>query len=222
MTKYTSGDAKWYFKHIPVYPGKSYIFADYYRSDVPTTVTLEYKSVTGQFSYVDLGVLPSATEWTQYKGTFIPPSNTATVSVFHHISRIGYLNTDNFTLSLAQPVENTDITPPIISLSPPYSSTGVFSGSLLLIARATDNVGISGVTFLIDGIAVGSGIQSPDSKDSYTLFVDSTKLINGTHTIYAKAYDAANNSGSSTNISITTNNPLPDTEIPRISITSPV
>ena len=98
MTAYTSGDAKWYFTHVPVIPGTTYTFSEYYQSDVPTIVTVEYKSSTGALLYADLGTLPAATAWTNYTQAFIPPTNTATVTVFHRIDKIGYLNTDNFAL----------------------------------------------------------------------------------------------------------------------------
>lgn len=88
MTAYTSGDAKWAFEHVPVIPGKSYTFSDFYQANVPTTITLEYKSSAGVFSYVWMDTLPATTVWTKYIGSFIPPTDTATVSVFHHINTI--------------------------------------------------------------------------------------------------------------------------------------
>lgn len=100
ITAYTSGDAKWYFKHVPVTPGKTYTFSDYYQSDVPTTVTLEYKTSAGALSYADIGTLPAAATWTQYTQTFVPPAGVAAVTVLHHIDAIGFLNTDNFSFSL--------------------------------------------------------------------------------------------------------------------------
>ncbi len=54
MTAYTTGDAKWYFRHVSVIPGKTYLLSDYYRSDVRTTATLEYKLSSGKYSYVEL------------------------------------------------------------------------------------------------------------------------------------------------------------------------
>ena len=99
MTAYTSGDAKWYFKHVPVTPGKTYTFSDNYQSNVATTVTLEYKSLAGALSYEDLDTaLPASASWTKYTKSFIPPSGVTAVTVLHHISEIGFLNTDNFVL----------------------------------------------------------------------------------------------------------------------------
>lgn len=98
LTSHTSGDAKWYFKHVPVVPGNTYVFSDRYQSDITSRVTVEYKNSSGNFSYADLGTLPAATSWASYTGTFVPPVNTITVSVFHYIYTVGYLNTDNFAL----------------------------------------------------------------------------------------------------------------------------
>lgn len=99
ITAYTSGDAKWYFDHVPVTPGQTYVFSDYYQANIASSVTVEYKLSTGKFAYVALKSLPVASVWTQYSGSFIPPVNSVTASVFHYINKVGYLSTDNFTFS---------------------------------------------------------------------------------------------------------------------------
>lgn len=101
VTSYKDGDAKWYFEHVPVTPGKTYTFSDYYRSNVPTTLTLEYKSSNGKLSYDDLGTAPATTTWSRYSGTFTVPQNVTAVTVLHHIDQVGYLDTDNFSLMLS-------------------------------------------------------------------------------------------------------------------------
>lgn len=95
---YASGDSKWYFKHVPVTPGKLYTFSDHYRSDVATTLTLEYQSPTLALSYVDLGTVPASASWTKHTATFTPPSNVSAVTVLHHLDAVGFLETDNFVL----------------------------------------------------------------------------------------------------------------------------
>lgn len=100
LTSYTSGDAKWYFKQVPVTPGETYTFSDYYQSNVPTNVTLAYQLTTGAFSYTSLGTPPAAAAWTPFTKTFVPPTNAVSASVFHLINRVGFLSTDNFSLSL--------------------------------------------------------------------------------------------------------------------------
>ncbi len=75
------------------------------------------------------------------------------------------------------------------------------SGVITLSATATDNVGVTKVEFYIDGALVGTGTTSP-----YSVTYDSTALANGTHSLVAKAYDAAGNIGSSTAVSFSTSN----------------
>ena len=98
-----------------------------------------------------------------------------------------------------------DTTAPTVSAS----ETGT-SGAITLSASATDNVGISKVEFYVDGTLKGTSTAAP-----YSLSLASTTLTNGTHSLVAKAYDAAGNIGSSTAVSFTINNT--DTQAPSVS-----
>ncbi|MDP1698910.1 MAG: Ig-like domain-containing protein, partial [Xanthomonadaceae bacterium] len=86
------------------------------------------------------------------------------------------------------------------------------SGTITLIANASDNVGVSDVEFLVNGVLVGSDATSP-----YTLGIDSKALTNATHTLSAVAYDAAGNAGVSPAVSFTVNNVIADTTAPSVS-----
>jgi hypothetical protein len=66
------------------------------------------------------------------------------------------------------------------------------AGTVTLSASASDNVGVSKVEFYVDSVLKGSDTSSP-----YSMTLDSTTLANGSHTLTAKAYDAAGNVGSS-------------------------
>jgi len=63
-------------------------------------------------------------------------------------------------------------------------------------------VALTTVEFYIDGSLNGTATTSP-----YSVAYDSTLLANGTHSLVAKAYDAAGNIGSSTAVSFSVNNP---------------
>lgn len=78
------------------------------------------------------------------------------------------------------------------------SGTG---GTITLSATASDNVGVTRVEFLIDGQLKGSDTSSP-----YSIPFDSTTLTNGSHSLVARAYDAAGNAGSSTAVSFNVSN----------------
>ena len=91
---------------------------------------------------------------------------------------------------------STDTTAPTATAS--ESGT---TGTITLSATASDNVGVTKVEFYIDGALVGTDTTSP-----YSVTYNSANLTNGTHSLVAKAYDAAGNIGSSTAVSFTTSN----------------
>ncbi len=80
------------------------------------------------------------------------------------------------------------------------SETGT-SGSITLAATASDNVGVTRVDFLVDNVVKGSDTTAP-----YALAFDSTTLTNGSHTLVARAYDAAGNSGASSAVTFSISN----------------
>jgi poly(hydroxyalkanoate) depolymerase family esterase len=93
-----------------------------------------------------------------------------------------------------------DTTPPTVSITSPTSGATV-SGSLAVAASASDNVGVSRVDVLVDGNLAGS-----DSSAPYSVTIDTTTLANGTHTLTARAVDAANNTGTSGAVTVTVQN----------------
>ena len=50
-----------------------------------------------------------------------------------------------------------DTTPPVISITSPADSSTV-SGSISIVALATDNIGVSNVQFYLDGVALGGPV----------------------------------------------------------------
>ena len=73
-----------------------------------------------------------------------------------------------------------DTTPPTVSLTDPANGATV-SGTVTLTATATDNVGVAGVQFMVDGTAAGRrGHRSP-----YSVSWNTTTATNGSHTLTA-------------------------------------
>ena len=91
---------------------------------------------------------------------------------------------------------NGDVTPPTVSAS----ETGT-SGTITLSATASDNVGVTKVEFWVDSVLKGTVTTLP-----YQITMDSRTLPNGSHTLVAKAFDAAANSTASTPVSFTVTN----------------
>jgi hypothetical protein len=94
----------------------------------------------------------------------------------------------------------SDVTAPACSITAPTSGSTV-SGTVNVTANASDNVGVSKVEFWLDG-----ALRSTDTTSPYAWSWNTTTFANGSHTLVAKAYDAANNVASSGNVSVTVNN----------------
>lgn len=94
-----------------------------------------------------------------------------------------------------------DTTPPTVSITAPLNGATVV-GTVSINATASDNVGVTKVEFYVDG-----ALKSTDTTSPYSYSWDSTSVANGSHSLTAKAYDAALNVGTSTAIGVTVNNP---------------
>jgi poly(hydroxyalkanoate) depolymerase family esterase len=93
-----------------------------------------------------------------------------------------------------------DTTPPAAAITAPAAGATV-SGTIAVTASASDNVGVTRVDVLVDGAIAGSDAAAP-----YSVSVDTTRLANGSHSLVARAVDAAGNAGSSPAVSITVQN----------------
>ena len=104
---------------------------------------------------------------------------------------------------------STDSQAPSVAVSVAGSS-----GTVQFSAKASDNVGVSKVEFYVDGALKGSV-----NADPFNLAFNTVGLSNGSHSLQAKAYDAAGNVGSSTAINFTVSNVVLDTTPPSVSAT---
>ncbi|HTC94526.1 MAG TPA: Ig-like domain-containing protein [Terriglobales bacterium] len=96
-----------------------------------------------------------------------------------------------------------DTTPPVVSITAPASGATV-SGTTTVSAAASDNVGVAGVQFLLDGANLGAEVTA----SPYSISWDTTAAGNGAHTISARARDAAGNTATAGNITITVSNSI--------------
>ena len=106
---YTSGDAKWYFDDVPVTPGTTYEFSDYYISDVQSIIDARYTMNDGSFTYPELvSVVDPSSSYQKVSVQFTVPQNVKSMTVFHLINKVGSLTTDEYSLN-----QVTAVTPPI-------------------------------------------------------------------------------------------------------------
>ncbi len=216
MTTRSSGDAKWFFNDVAVTAGKSYTFSDQYKSTVQTKVVARYTSSSNVLSYINLpNAASSAGQWATYSTTFTVPAGVTKMTVFHLLNAVGELTTDAYSLS-ENIVAPTDTTAPSVTLTAPTAGSTV-SNTVALTATATDNVAVTGVQFIIDGVNLGAELTT----SPYTKTWDTKTVANGTHTVAVKARDAANNSTTTTPISVTVSNVVSDTTAPTVALTAP-
>jgi parallel beta-helix repeat protein len=111
-----------------------------------------------------------------------------------------------------------DATPPSVWFTSPSSGMQI-SGSFSLNAGASDNTGVAGVRFTVNG----ASIASEDTAAPYTVTWNSTSVPNGNYTLAAVARDSAGNTNQAT-VTVSVNNPVaptPDTTKPNIGIAAP-
>jgi Ca2+-binding RTX toxin-like protein len=104
----------------------------------------------------------------------------------------------------------------------PANGTTVSGSSVAVSANASDNVGVSGVQFKLDGANLGA----EDTTSPYSITWNSTTATNGSHTLTAVARDAAGKTTTSPGVSVTVKNtgasPLPDVIVTSLSYASGV
>ena len=156
-------------------------------------------------------VAPYELDWDTTKAPNGGHALTATVRLAD-----GETSTGRNDLSVDNPTPDT--TPPSAQLTTPGSGSTV-SGTVDVAANASDNVGVVGVQFKLDGANVGA----EDTSAPYTVGWDTKTSSNAQHTLTAVARDAAGNKTTTGNSTVTVNNSVatPDTTPPSAQLTAP-
>src|SRR5439155_14717615 len=95
-------------------------------------------------------------------------------------------------------VSNVDGTAPTVTLTAPADGATV-SGTITVSANASDNVGVAGVQFLLDGAILGA----EDTTAPYSISWDTSTATSGTHVLKATARDLAGNTATSAAVTVT-------------------
>src|SRR5216117_3643829 len=181
-----------------------------------------------QEDYLAGGTWNGRQDWTlasYYAGGFnfcVDPS-VATHAGGHNLTNFGMGNNGNFGAAdtglywyfAAVQIRNDtwpgpdspsgDTTPPTVSLTAPVSGATVSGSAATLSATASDNVGVAGVQFTLDGTSLGAEMTSAP----YSVSWDTTTASNGSHTLRAVARDAAGNQTPSAGVPVTVSNSVP-------------
>lgn len=109
-------------------------------------------------------------------------------------------------ITYTPPAPPPDTTPPSVTLTAPLGGATVSGASTSVAAAASDDVGVVGVQFKLDGVNLGG----EDTAAPYTITWNTMTVTNGPHTLVAVARDARGNSTTSTPVSVTVANaPVP-------------
>jgi hypothetical protein len=136
---------------------------------------------------------PYATTWN---------TTSAAEGSSHALAALARDAAGNTTTSASVTVTIVDKTPPTVAMTSPVSGATV-SGTTTVSANASDNVGVAGVRFQLDGAPLGT----EDTTPPYSVTWDTTTAADGSvHTLTAVARDAGNNTSTSSSVSVTVSN----------------
>jgi hypothetical protein len=113
-----------------------------------------------------------------------------------------YFNASQGAFSTGITGGGPDTTAPVVTLSAPVNNAVIAGSNVTVTATATDNVGITGVQFRLDGANLGA----EDTSAPYSVNLNASALANGLHQIAAVARDAAGNRATSAVASVTVSN----------------
>ena len=124
-------------------------------------------------------------------------------------------NTTDFAIGFSVSQSGGDTIPPVVAITAPADSSSL-TGTVQVTASATDNVGVVGVQFLLDGASLGS----EDTTAPYASAWDTSTATAGPHTLAARARDAAGNTTTSPLINVAVGSgPLPSLSINNATVT---
>jgi Bacterial Ig domain/Glucodextranase, domain B/Abnormal spindle-like microcephaly-assoc'd, ASPM-SPD-2-Hydin/Fibronectin type III domain len=119
----------------------------------------------------------------------------------------GYTKTASLTVTLG------DTTSPTVAVTAPVAGTTVTS-TVVVSGSATDNVGVAGVQFKLDGANLGAEVTT----SPYAVTWNTTTIADGDHVLTAVARDAAGNRATSPGVPVTVAN----TNTGGINVTAPL
>jgi hypothetical protein len=134
--------------------------------------------------------------YTWYTTTIANGLYSLTAKAYDAASKVGQSAAVNITVKNA--VSDTIV--PTVSITSPVANSTV-SGTVCAAVSASDNVGVTKVEYYVNGLLNKTVTSSP-----FGYCVATTAAYNGTHSMYARAYDAAGNVKQSTTISYTIRN----------------
>ena len=153
-TNFKSGTADWFTGLTTVQPNSYYQFSDYYRSNVPTHITLQLKDDQGNQRFYSLGTIPYSTSWAPYSVRFFVPGNVHQVMLSHTLDRVGALETDDYALNAATP---TGFNQPLVSVTFDDGRESAHASALPLMKQYN----VVSTQYIVTGILGTKGYETP-------------------------------------------------------------
>ena len=169
--------------------------------DLTWTASTDDVGVTGYRVYRD-GAQVGTASGTSYSDTTVAGGSSYAYTV-KAVDGVGNLSAASNLVTVTTPAPDTH-PPSVVIASPAAGAT--LSGTTTVTAQATDDVGVAGVQFLLDGRALGA----EDTASPYAASWDTTTATSGSHTLTARARDAAGNVSTSPAVDVTVSNSTSD------------
>lgn len=173
----------------------------------PTNVNLSWTASTDNVGVTGYQVFRAASQI----GTSVTTSysdNTTTGSTTYDytvkaVDAAGNLSAASASApaSVTTPAPAPDTTPPTVSLTSPANGSTV-SGTTAVTANASDNQGVVGVQFKLDG----ANLSAESTASPCSVQWDTTTVAGGSHTHSAVARDAAGNTATASPVTVTVSN----------------
>ncbi|MEW6302770.1 MAG: PQQ-dependent sugar dehydrogenase [Verrucomicrobiota bacterium] len=144
------------------------------------------------------GVLPPAGQWVRLQ----VPANAVGLEGRTLKGMAFTLYGGRATWDYAGRVMSAPATMPAVSITAPANGATVSGSSVAVSADASDNAGVLGVQFKLDGANLGA----EDTTAPYGIVWDTTSLPNGSHTLTAVARDGDGNQTTSNPVTVTVSN----------------
>ena len=160
ITDFKDGTADWFTGFTGVQPGAYYQFRDYYRSNVTTHATLALKDDQGPTTYAVLDSTPASTAWAESTARFFVPSNVHQIMVSHTLSRVGSLETDDYSLAAAAPAAFKQ---PLVSITFDDGQKNAHQNALPIMER--DH--LVSTQYIVSGFLGATGYDKPGDIYDY-------------------------------------------------------
>jgi hypothetical protein len=160
ITALSSGNVRWAHTMVPVASSSAYTYSGWYRSNVATELFVQYQSTAGTITTAQLTSVPASAAWAQTSAAFTPPSGTSSARVYHRLSRVGWLDVDDVSITKDAPPTSSTGRALYVSTTGSDAAPGTVDAPLRSIAAGMKALR-AGDTLYVRGGRYAERIQNP-------------------------------------------------------------